>query len=360
MEKNSLCQQVSRPLVNWFKIHQRVLPWRIHYSPYSVWISEIMLQQTQVDRVVPYYHRWMERFPTIGSVAMASLDELLKLWEGLGYYSRVKYLHRAAQIIQNDYSGRFPDQHHVLLKLPGIGPYTAGAIMSIAYNQNFPLVDGNVIRVLARIFNVESSIGDGETKALMWKKAEELISPGESRWLNQALMELGALICTPKNPGCPDCPVYYSCQSFLFGCVELRPVVPPSKKNTPIEVVVGVLMEDGCYLIQQRPPNGLMAGLWEFPGGKIKGGEKPEDALVREFKEELALCTQVGEKITTIKHGYTSFSVTLHAFFCTLVPSRQSPILHFASTYRWVKPGEFKDFAFPAANRRLVNKLAKQ
>ncbi len=359
METSLLHHQISLPLVNWFDTHQRKLPWREEYSPYSVWISEIMLQQTQVDRVISYYLRWMQRFPTLESVSIASYEELLRLWEGMGYYSRVKFIHKTSKIILNQLGGQFPENLDELLKLPGIGPYTAGAIMSIAFNQNYPLVDGNVIRILARIFNIENSVERRETKNYIWKKAEELILPGKARWLNQALMELGALICTPKSPTCYECPVQKPCLSFHLGCTEQRPVVQPSKKAIPIKVVVGVLQKDGLFFIQQRPANGLMADLWEFPGGKINQGEKPEDALVREFQEELQFSIQVEKKITTLKHGYTNFSVTLHAYLCKLIPENQSPILHFASDYRWIKSEDFSAYAFPAANRRLINLLIK-
>lgn len=352
-----LHHQISIPLVNWFDAYQRRLPWREDYSPYTVWISEVMLQQTQVDRVIPYYLRWMRQFPTLESLFMAPYDELLRLWEGLGYYSRVKSIYKTSKIIRYQYSGQFPENHDELLKLPGIGPYTAGAIMSIAFNKNYPLVDGNVIRIITRIFNIENSVEQREIKNFIWKKAEELILFGRARWLNQALMELGALICTPKSPVCHECPVQKSCLSFHLGCVEQRPVVLPFKKLVPIQVVVGVLLKDGLFFIQQRPANGLMADLWEFPGGKIKQGEKPEDALVREFQEELQLNIHAGKKISTLKHGYTNFSVTLHAYFCKLVPENQSPILKFASDYRWVKPQDLTAYAFPAANRRLIDIL---
>ncbi|NLJ50164.1 MAG: A/G-specific adenine glycosylase [Candidatus Atribacteria bacterium] len=359
METNQLHHQISILLVNWYETNQRSLPWRKDYSPYSVWISEIMLQQTQVDRVIPYYFRWMQQFPTLESVSIASYDDLLRFWEGLGYYSRVKFIHKTSKIIRNQYGCQFPKNHQKLLELPGIGPYTAGAIMSIAFNQNYPLVDGNIIRILSRIFNIENSVKQRETKNYIWKKAEELILPGKARWLNQALMELGALVCTPKTPRCLECPVQKSCLSFHLGCVEKRPVVPPSKKIVPIQVVVGVLLKDGLFFIQQRPPNGLMADLWEFPGGKINPGEKPEDALIREFREELQFKIHIGNKIATLKHGYTNFSVTLHAYFCQLIPENQFPVLHFASNYRWVKPQDLFHYAFPAANRRLIDILTK-
>ena len=359
METNQLHHQISIPLVDWFETCQRRLPWRKDYSPYSVWISEVMLQQTQVDRVIPYYLRWMQQFPTLESVSIAPYDELLRLWEGLGYYSRVKSIHKTSKIIRNQYGFQFPRNHQKLLELPGIGPYTAGAIMSIAFNQNYPLVDGNIIRIVSRIFNIENSVEQRETKNYIWKKAEELILPGKARWLNQALMELGALVCTPKVPSCHECPIQKACKSFHLGCVEKRPVVLTSKRIVPLEVVVGILLKDGLFFIQKRPPNVLMADLWEFPGGKINQGEKPENALIREFQEELQFNIQVGNKIVTLKHGYTNFSVTLHAYLCQLIPEEQLPILHFASEYRWVKPQDLSNFTFPAANRRLIDILTK-
>lgn len=348
---------IRKGLLQWFRLHQRKLPWRRNHLPYEIWISEIMLQQTQVKTVLPYYERWMARFPDMASVAEASEEELLKYWEGMGYYSRVRNIHKTAHIVMTDHGGEFPREHGAILKLPGIGPYTAGAVMSLAFNEDFPLVDGNVERVFARLFDIDSPVKGKENQKLIWKTARELIPPGKARDFNQALMELGALICLPRTPLCGDCPVSGSCESRRAGIVDQRPVAGKRKSLQPIQVAIGLLLRDGKIFIQKRPPHGLMPHLWEFPGGKILENETPEAALVREFREELDLDICGLDKIALFRHNYTSFKVTLHAYFCTLVSPHQEPVLRTAVDGRWVTPDQLQDYAFPAANRKLIRML---
>lgn len=316
-----------------------------------------MLQQTQVKTALPYYLNWMERFEDVRSVAAASLDELLKYWEGLGYYSRVRNLHKTAKILVDKYDGTFPREYPQILGLPGIGPYTAGAIMSLAFNENYPMIDGNIQRVFARLFNISTSIKETANQKFMWEKAAQLLPASEARDFNQGLMELGALVCTPKNPLCPECPLDEFCESFRLDVVNRRPVPSERKKIKPIEVAVGVLVEKSKILIQKRPENGLMGCLWEFPGGKLETDESPEAALEREFFEELGLHVSCLDKITTIRHAYTNFRVTLHAFRCRLSKPYQKPQLRAASEARWVTRNQLDEFAFPAANRKLINIL---
>jgi len=349
--------KISELLLSWFHENQRDLPWRRDYSPYKIWIAEIMLQQTQVKTVVPYYRRWMKRFRNIEAVARASAEELLRHWEGLGYYARVKNIHETARILVNRYGGRFPQDHSEILGLPGIGPYTAGAIMSLAFNEGFPVVDGNVERIFSRLFNITTAIKGTANRRFLWGTATELIPTGRAREFNQALMELGALICVPRNPACEICPIVNHCESFKLDVVHARPVAGPGKKITPIEVSLGVLVRQEKVFIQKRPENGLMGGLWEFPGGKLKPGEKPEEALVREFCEELDLDVCCLDKIALIRHSYTSFRVALHAFFCRLTDPSQSPKLRAAVAARWVTTEQLDHLAFPAANRKLIKML---
>lgn len=347
-------------MMSWFHDNKRDLPWRRNYSPYKTWIAEIMLQQTQVKTVLPYYHRWMKRFQDIESVARASAEELLKHWEGLGYYSRVNNIHETARILVNQYGGKFPQDHSEILALPGIGPYTAGAIMSLAFNENYPVVDGNVERVFSRLFNISTALKGTANRGFLWKTAKELMPKGQAREFNQALMELGALICIPKNPTCEICPVVNHCESFKLDIVHARPVPTPGKKITPIEVALGVLVWQEKIFIQKRPDNGLMAGLWEFPGGKVNQEEKPEEALVREFSEELDLDVCCLDKIAVIRHSYTTFRVALHAFFCRLTDPNQQPKLKAAVEARWVTREQLDQLAFPAANRKLIRMLQKE
>lgn len=352
--------EIGDPLISWFHESKRDLPWRCDYSPYRIWIAEIMLQQTQVKTVLPYYLRWMERFQDIESVARASAEELLKYWEGLGYYSRVKNIHETARILLNRYAGKFPQNHSDILGLPGIGPYTAGAIMSLAFNEDFPVVDGNVERVFSRLFNIATAIKGTANRRFLWETARELMPVGRAREFNQALMELGALICVPKNPNCEICPLVNQCKSFNLGVVNARPVPSPRKKITPIEVALGVLVWQEKVFIQKRPDNGLMGGLWEFPGGKMKQEERPEEALVREFSEELDLDVCCLDKIALIRHSYTTFRVALHAFYCRLTDPNQQPKLRVAVEARWTACEQLDQLAFPAANRKLIRIIQKK
>lgn len=349
---------IREKLIQWFRYAQRDLPWRRSYDAYGVWISEIMLQQTQVRTVLPYFERWMRRFPDIRSVAEASEEEILKLWEGLGYYSRARSIHKTAQLLMRDHLGELPRDHSALLKLPGIGRYTAGAIMSVAFNEDYPLVDGNVERVLTRIFDIDTPPGEAATKRAVWQIAERLMVSGQARQFNQAMMELGALVCLPKKPLCPECPIQGECASLQAGTTARRPVPAQRRSPTPIEVAVGILVrEDGRILIQKRSPDGLMPHLWEFPGGKLQSDERPDEALIRELQEELELRIHRLERIATFRHSYTSFRVTLHAFFCELAYPEQEPIAHAAVAVRWVTLANLRNYAFPAANKKLIRML---
>lgn len=346
--------KIQSRLLAWFDRNQRPLPWRIDYSPYKIWISEIMLQQTQVKTVLPYYARWMQRYPEVGAVAEASEEEILKHWEGLGYYSRARNIHKTAKILVRDFQGRFPLDYRTVLSLPGIGPYTAGAIMSLAFNEDVPAVDGNVERVFARVFNIPVPVKEKEARAFILETAKELIPKGEARRFNQAVMELGALICVPGNPLCCECPLKDLCESFLLGLSDQRPVAGKRKALVALEVSVGVLVKDGSVFIQKRPATGLMADLWEFPGGKLEADETPSQALVRELREELDLEVCCRDKIALIRHNYTSFKVKLHAYFCTLGNANKTPVLRTAVDARWVRPEDLDAYTFPAANRKLV------
>jgi A/G-specific adenine glycosylase len=350
-------RSIRKNLLRWFRASRRDLPWRRHYRPYEVWISEVMLQQTQVKTVLPYYERWMARFPDIRSVAEAPEDTLLKHWEGLGYYSRARNIQKTAQILLRDYDGEVPAELSTLRKLPGIGPYTAAAILSLAFNQDHPVVDGNVKRVFARLHDMDKPVGDRESLRFIEESADRLLPRGEARDFNQALMELGAVVCTPRNPLCDDCPLAEECRSRLRGVVNERPVSAPRKTAVFTEVAVGLLVSRGRIFIQKRPPGGLMPLLWEFPGGKVKDGETPERALVREFMEELEIRITGLRKFGVIRHSYTSFRVTLHAFLCRLEDGRQRPVLRSAVDGRWVTPRELADYPFPAANQRLIRAL---
>ncbi|MFP5213427.1 MAG: A/G-specific adenine glycosylase [Acidobacteriota bacterium] len=348
---------IRNRLLRWFDVNQRALPWRKSHTPYETWISEIMLQQTQIKTMLPFYHRWMARFPDIRSVAIAQEEEILKYWEGMGYYLRARNIHKTARIVMDEFGGVFPREYGAVRSLPGIGRYTAGAVMSFAYNGDYPVVDGNVERIFARLFNIATPVKEPSTHEFIWKIAGELLPQGKARRFNQALMDLGAIACLPRRPDCPKCPITSLCESHRLGVENERPVPGRKKVLVEIDVAVGVLERNGRLFIQKRPPTGLMAHLWEFPGGKVEEGETPEEALVRELREELEIDVRCAEKITVIRHGYTSFKVALHAFRCTLADPSREPVLRTAVEGRWVSREELSDYAFPAANRKLIGML---
>jgi A/G-specific adenine glycosylase len=349
--------EIVERLLHWYHDKCRPLPWRREHLPYQILISEIMLQQTQVQTALPYYERWMARFPDFHAVSAASEDEVLKMWEGLGYYSRARNIHKLSQIIVRDFGGHIPVDHKFLLSLPGIGPYTAGAIMSFAFNADFPVVDGNVERVFARLFNIDAPVKEGLGKKMVWKIASEILPQGRARHFNQAIMDLGALVCLPRSWNCDSCPVRPCCRSADLGLVEHRPVPPVRKKARPLAVSVGILQRGDEVFIQKRPPGGLMPHLWEFPGGKIEAGESPDEALLREFQEELGASICRLDRIGVFRHSYTAFRVTLHVYFCELKDPSQEPLPVVAVDSRWVHPHELQRYAFPAANRRLIGLL---
>ncbi|MDZ7758654.1 MAG: A/G-specific adenine glycosylase [Desulfovermiculus sp.] len=351
---------LSSKLLAWYRQNRRDLPWRRDPSPYRVWISEIMLQQTQVDRVVSYFLNWMTVFPHVRAVAEASEDKVLKAWEGLGYYTRARNIRTAAQTLCTTYGQELPSDLPSLLALPGIGPYTAAAIASLAFNQPIPVVEANVQRVMARILNISEPIKSAPVQRRVHQAVQALIPERDSRSLNQALMELGALVCQPRNPSCLLCPAAEDCRSLALDAVHKCPVLPPKVGSTALQVTAGVLVENGRILIQKRPPQGLMANLWEFPGGKVQTGEGPKQALIREFLEELELEVRVGHKITVIRHSYTRFRITLHIYWCQPARSGQEPVLHAATEARWASPGELSQYPFPAADRKLIQILGQE
>ncbi|MBC8316665.1 MAG: A/G-specific adenine glycosylase [Desulfobulbaceae bacterium] len=346
----------SRKLLAWYGKNRRDLPWRKTKDPYSILVSEIMLQQTQVDRVKEYYLRWIHEFPDISSLASADEEKVLTLWEGLGYYSRARNLHKTS--IQLNSTGKnVPDSIEGLTSLPGIGPYTAAAVMSIAFNRDEPLVDANVERVFSRFFDVNHPVKSREAQDIFWKKAKQLLPSGQAGEYNQALMELGALICLKTNPLCDSCPVQDGCKALNLGLIDQRPISAPSKKTIQINMACGVLKKNGLFFIQKRQENDVWAGLWEFPGGRLKEDESPEKAVVREFMEETELAIHNVRPIATVKHSYMNYRVTLHGFFCDQYKKDQQPILHAAQDFRWVSAAELEEFAFPAGHRKLITLL---
>ena len=344
----------SEKLLDWYSANKRSLPWRGQSNPYWIWVSEIMAQQTRLETVIPYFNRWIKKFPTIGKLAKATDQEVLNLWEGLGYYSRGRNLHKAAQIVDSEYNSKLPSEIKNLKSLPGIGPYTAGAIASMAFGQDEPVVDGNVKRVLSRIFNVSEEVNTPTGEKLIWEIARGNLPTGRAADYNQALMDLGATICLPRNPGCVECPLAKLCEANRL---NLQGELPRKKKRprSPHYMVTAVMQRDGKHLIAQRPPGGLLAGLWEFPGGKQEEGESLEQSLIREIKEELDVDIRVGDEIGVFKHAYTHFKVTLHAFNCKIID--REPIAVEASEINWVKLSELANYPMGKIDREISKTL---
>jgi A/G-specific adenine glycosylase len=345
--------KIVQPLLQWFRDTKRDLPWRHTYDPYHVWISEIMLQQTQMDRGVAYFLRWVKRFANVQAVADAEEQEILKYWEGLGYYARARNLHKAAKVIVSDFGGEVPCEHERLLTLPGIGPYTAAAISSVAGNYDVPVIDANVTRVYARLFNIGEPVKERQIQKRLIKIAENLLPEGQARAYNQALMDLGGLVCTPKNPECSECPVASWCASLQAGTVADRPVLGTKKKIITVHKVAGIICWNEKIFIQQRKPDDVWGGLWEFPGGQVMESE-PGDQIISSILENSGLSVALVKPITRVVHQYTHHKIFLHCFLCTLEGKNSKPVLASACNYRWIKANELKQFAFPAGPRKLL------
>jgi A/G-specific adenine glycosylase len=363
---------LSSQLLAWYAENGRQLPWRILPStsstssnndpvmrpdPYTTWVAEIMLQQTQVETVIPYYRRWLEHFPTILSLATASEQEVLAIWEGLGYYSRARNLHKAARMVLADYGGALPSNRPSLEKLPGIGRYTAGAITSIAFGQDEPTLDGNIRRVLSRIYNIQQPLKSLESEKQLWQLARANLPPGKAGDYNQALMDLGATICLPHQPNCPICPVISVCQARLHGVEEKIPLIQPRPPRPQLDFVSGVIRHAGQVLIVLRPSKGLLGGLWEFPKAQQVAQENLAVCLQRWFDQELKIPVEIGARLGTYQHGYTHFQETRHVFLCHLVSG--APLELNAPGLRWVDPLQLKDFPMGKVDRQIANSLGK-
>lgn len=342
-------------LLDWYQAHARDLPWRNTGDPYAIWVSEIMLQQTRVETVIPYYSRWLKKFPTINSLAQASQQEVLSTWEGLGYYSRARHLHQAAQIVASDFGGQLPQDTKQLVLLPGIGRYTAGAITSIAFGMGEPVLDGNIRRVLARHFDVQEPAGSSAGEKQLWQLAAENLPPGRAGEYNQALMDLGALICTPRDPTCEACPLSKSCKANQLGVQNQRPVKVSRPEIPHYLVSSAIIRRNQRVLIAQRPPRGLLGGLWEFPGGKVEPGEDLVISLQREICEELGVEINIGSPFGIYQHAYTHFRVTLHAFLCELNGRRPRALFH--TQIAWSSIANLPDYPMGKIDRQISNSL---
>jgi A/G-specific adenine glycosylase len=344
-------------LLAWYHADHRALPWRDTRDPWAIWVSEIMLQQTRVDAVIPYWHRFLARFPDPAAFAAAPLDEALREWEGLGYYARCRNLHRAAAIVASVHGGAFPASPDLAAMLPGLGRSTANAILSIAFGAALPVLDGNVRRVAVRLLDEREDPRKPAVDRRLWEAAQSWIAAAPDPALhNQAMMELGAVVCLPRSPRCDVCPVAEGCRARAAGSAADLPVRAPVKVIPEVCVAVGIVRDGaGRLFVQRRRPEGLLGGLWEFPGGKVEAGETPSEALRREMREETGWEVVVGAPVAVVRHAYSHFRVVMHAFECT--GASGPPCLRAADAWAWASAADLHRYAFPRANRKILEAL---
>ncbi len=339
-------------LITWFKTNQRDLPWRQDQDPYKVWVSEIMLQQTRVDTVIPFFNRFIDKFPTIEALASAEEGDVLKAWEGLGYYSRARNLQAAVREVEQEYNSIVPNSKAEISKLKGVGPYTSGAILSIAYGIPEPAVDGNVMRVISRIFTSYDDIGKDKTRKKIEVMIAELICREDPSSFNQGLMELGALICTPTSPSCTVCPVQNHCEAYKRNVQTELPVKVKKTKSKAKKLVCGfVKNEQGQVLIHQRPNKGLLASLWEFPNVEITEGVPLKAQLTQFLRDEYYINTSVGEEIFHVEHVFSHLKWNVSVFEVELLSMEKS----LNERSKWVSRSEIKQYPFPVSHQKIIN-----
>ena len=325
---------LRRALLAWYDREKRDLPWRRTSDPYAIWISETMLQQTRVETVIPYYERFLDRFPTVEALADADSDDLMEHWAGLGYYRRARNLQAAAQRIVEEHAGELPDGVDALQELPGIGRYTAGAVASIAFDREAPVVDGNVARVFARLFAMRDEIQGSAAQKRLWEEAERLAAGPRPGDLNQALMELGARVCTPRSPTCLLCPLERHCRGLAEGSPEELPIKKAKKAPAQVEGVAAWVPRKNRWLAVRRPPEGMLGGLWELPGGDLEPAEAPEEGLARLLRERLGLAAKSARRIGDVEHVFSHRVLTLHVFEAEIAEGRVARSSYDA--HRWL------------------------
>jgi A/G-specific adenine glycosylase len=347
----------SAALLGWYERQRRDLPWRRLRDPYAIWVSEVMLQQTQVKTVLDYYERWMQRFPTVSALARAREADVLHAWQGLGYYSRAKSLLEAAREIDARHGGAIPRDPSALRALPGIGPYSAGAIASIAFGLPEPVVDGNVARVLTRAFALRGDPARAPLRAGLWELARSLIPEGRASDFNQALMELGATVCLPRAPRCEQCPLADGCEGKRQGIAAELPETAPRRKPTPVRMAGAVVWRKGRVLVVQLAADApRWAGMWQFPNAELGPREAPEAAAARAVRASTGLDVKVRGLAAVVRHSVTCYRITLELFGCEAAPGTPRPNGVAAATWKTVD--ELEALALPAAHRKVARGLA--
>jgi A/G-specific adenine glycosylase len=350
-----MMSSIARKLLRWYAAQKRSLPWRADPQPYAVWVAEIMAQQTRLGSMLPYYKRWMRRYPSIRTLARSEEQDVLALWEGLGYYGRARNLRRAAQVIMKEYGGRLPSTVEELRRLPGIGSYTAGAIASVAFGVDAAAVDGNAARVLARVFDVSERAASASAQRLFWRLAAEHLPPGRAADYNQALMDLGAKVCTPRQPKCAACPLRTECRAAALGIQEQRPVRSAGLATPQRYYAAGVVQQRGSVLVLQRPGAGLLAGMWEFPNSFLRNQRGAKAALRKEMKKGLGLAIPFEKRLGEFDHTYSHFSVRLQVFHHPLFGVR--PKVHTLRKHRWLPIRHLGSLPMGRLDRRIADVL---
>ena len=339
-------------LLDWFEQHQRRLPWREDSRPYYVWVSEVMLQQTQVDTVIPYFERFVRAFPDITTLAAADQQAVLKIWEGLGYYSRARNLHKTARMLVAQHGGELPKDAEALSRLPGFGPYTTAAVVSIAFGYPLPAVDGNVLRVFCRFWGIGTDIRQPQSRKELQARLAPFIAAATPSAFNQAMMEVGALVCRPRAPRCEACPLKGNCVAFHTGRTAELPIKGARKPLPHYQIVVGVVWKDGTFLLARRRQNQMLGGLWVFPGGKLKDDETPAETLRRKIQAQTGLCVRVVHPYCRVEHGYTHFRITLTAYRCEWRSGEPKALA--SDEVRWVGLQDVGAYPLPKANHKVL------
>lgn len=347
-------RKIDSGLLKWFDKNQRPMPWRSVKSPYRTFISEVMLQQTQIRTVIPYFERWIKIFPDVETLAKAPIDQVLKLWEGLGYYTRARNLHKSAQIIVEKHGGQIPSDVESLMTLPGIGRYTAGAISSIAFEKPAPIVDGNVARVLSRLFNIHKDILKPDTQKLLYEVASEIVPLKRPGDFNQALMELGSLVCVPILPNCAACPLASVCSAYKKGNQDRLPVKSKAAKKREIQIAAAVILNGQKILVRKRPSKGIWGGLWEIPSVTLEKRKLVQETIENYIRQEYKLNAALTKQEVPIAHHLTHLKMTIHPFRFQTGSSVKA-----VSPNKWVSPNELKKLSFPVPYQKIIEARAE-
>lgn len=350
-------KRIRKQLIDWYRAHRRPLPWRETTDPYAIWVSEVMLQQTQVATVIPYYHRFLDDFPSVHDLAQAELQQVLKRWEGLGYYSRARHLHRAAGIVVSQHDGRIPSDPQTFRSLPGVGDYIQAAVLSIAFHQVLPVIDGNVKRVLSRILEIATPVNKNGSHDRFLVPAKQLICPQSPSDFNQAMMELGALICRPKHPNCSICPLADLCQANLNQTTAEFPKRIAAKKVPHRHLIYGIILKKEKMLVVKRPETGFLGGLWEFPYMPADRSEKEVRKIEGGIASTTGLTVVVDRQLTRIRHAYTHFTLSADVYLCRYEAGRVC--LGNAGAHRWVSLRALKRLPTHKAIHKFLDQLEK-